>query len=521
MGETMKLIRLGCAVLVGALLTGCVDLTQPNPNERSTDTFWKTASDVQEGIVATYAGLTLDGVYARHLNLLYDGRSDTAHGLGANAGLNGVLRFQLLNYNGNGFSGGTWDDHYHTIFRANQVIVNTPNVDMDAALRDRTIGEAKFIRALMYYNLVVLYENVPLVLEPLQAEDRPEQATPEAVWAQIEKDLEDARAVLPPVTTYRASSSDLGRASWGAATALLGKAHLQQGEWAAAEGLFKEVIDSNQYSLLPNYTDLFNDSDENNVESVFEVQFVDPATAGTSGARGFDVPRLRGAQGPSFIENQPTPWYFCQFFADPATCMASPQNAGTRAGSYDPRLDATIFWDRPGGMLVFGREFRSRYGNRGANTIYWKKWAQYWQDTHDYDSPVNFTVIRFADVLLMYAEAAVETGNLQAAVNAVNRVRNRVSVKPIVMQSQADLRRAVEKEGLMELGWELQRWPYLVRHNLLPRTDAEKAVFVVHDRDFNGFDINTYGSTRPKSALLPIPLVEVNYNQNMHQNPGY
>src|SRR5690606_17802440 len=120
----MKLIRFGYALLTSALLAGCVDLTQPNPNERSTDTFWRTASDLEEGIIATYAGLTLDGTYGRHLNLLYDGRSDLAHGLGANGGLNGVLHFQLLNYNGNGFSSGAWDDHYHTIFRANQVIAS-------------------------------------------------------------------------------------------------------------------------------------------------------------------------------------------------------------------------------------------------------------------------------------------------------------------------------------------------------------------------------------------------------------
>lgn len=517
----MKLIRLGCAVMAGALLAGCVDLTQPNPNERTTDTFWKTASDANEGIIATYAGLTLDGTYARHLNLLYDGRSDLSHGLGANAGLNGVLRFQLLNYNGNGFSAGAWDDAYHTIFRANQVIANVPAIDMDPAQRDRIVAEAKFIRALMYYNLVVLYQNVPLVLEPLGASDRPSQVAPEVTWAQIEKDLEEARAVLPPVTTYRASATDLGRASWGAATALLGKAHLQQREWQDAASLLKEVIDSGQYSLLPNYGDLFDDRDENHVESVFEVQFVDPATAGTSGARGFDVPRLRGPRGPSFIENQPTPWYFCQFFPDPAKCLAAPQNAGTTAGTPDPRLEYTIFWNKPGGMTVFGRPFLSRYSKPGPTTLYWKKWSQYWQDTHDFDSPVNFTVIRFADVLLMYAEASVETGNLGAAKSAVDRVRARVGLAPISLGSQDAMRKAVEHEDLMELGWELQRWPYLVRHEMLPRTEAEKAQFVTHDRDYNGFDINTYGSTHPKSELLPIPLVEVNYNPNIQQNPGY
>lgn len=517
----MKLIRFGYALLTSALLAGCIDLTQPNPNERSTDTFWRTASDLEEGIIATYAGLTLDGTYGRHLNLLYDGRSDLAHGLGANGGLNGVLHFQLLNYNGNGFSSGAWDDHYHTIFRANQVIARAPGIDMDAAVRDRTIAEAKFIRALMYYNLLILYRNVPLVLEPLEASARPEQAPPEEVWAQIEADLQEARTVLPPVTEYRQGGANLGRATRGAATALQGMVHLQQQEWEEAAAILKEVIDSGEYSLLPEYGALFDDQDENHVESVFEVQFVDAATAGTSGARGFDVPRLRGPQGPSFIETQPTPWYFCQFFPDPEACLAAPQDAGTNAGAPDPRLDYTIFWNKPGGMIVFGREFLDRYPNPGPTTIYWKKWSQHWLDTHDFDSPVNFTVIRFAGVLLMYAEAAAEMGDLAAAKTAIDQVRERVGLDPVPLGTQEEMRAIVEKEQLLELGWEMARWPYLVRHDLLPRDEAEKQVLVARDRDFNGFDYNTFGAPHPKSELLPIPLVEVNYNPSIQQNPGY
>jgi hypothetical protein len=94
-------------------------------------------------------------------------------------------------------------------------------------------------------------------------------------------------------------------------------------------------------------------------------------------------------------------------------------------------------------------------------------------------------------------------------------VRARVDLPPVALGSQDAMRSAVEHEDLMELGWELQRWPYLVRHGMLPRTEAEKSQFVVHDPDFKGFDINTYGAT------LPIPLVEVNYNPNIQQNPGY
>jgi hypothetical protein len=172
-------------------------------------------------------------------------------------------------------------------------------------------------------------------------------------------------------------------------------------------------------------------------------------------------------------------------------------------------------------MVVFGREFLSRYRNPGPTTIYWKKWSQHWLDSHDYDSPVNFTVIRLADVLLMYAEASVETGNLTAAKAAIDRVRERVDLAPVALGDQTTMRSAVEKEYLLELGWELSRWPYLLRHDRMPENEAEKAEFVARDRDWAGFDFNTYGGTHPKSELLPIPLVEVNYNPNVRQNPGY
>lgn len=497
----MKLHRLGFSLLAGTALGGCVDLTQPNPNQRSTDTFWNTSADAVNGINAAYNGLTLDGTYGRNLVLVYEGRSDIAHGLGANATLNGLIRFSFIDYNAGAFNSSVWDDHYHTIYRANQVIQEVPEIQMEEKLRDRIVAEAKFIRALMYFNLITLYENVPLVLQPLDHTARPSQAPPAQVWAQIEEDLQEARAVLPRREDYAAA--DLGRATRGAASALLGKVHLQQRKWTEAARFLKEVIDSSEYMLLPNYADLFDDAHRNSAESVFEIQFADLSVSST-GARGNDVPRLYGVQGVSFIQLQPTPWYFRQFFADTAN--------GT--GPYDPRLDATMFWNRPGGMDVYGKPYLERWPRPNERNIYWKKYAEHWKTAQDWDAPVNFHVIRYADVLLMYAEALTELGQVTEAVPYVNQVRRRAGVDSIAAAAQAETRKLIERERLLELGWEHSRWLYLRRHGLLPANQAEIDAFVARDGEFSTF-------VPGKSELLPIPLVEVNFNPNIEQNPGY
>src|SRR3979411_3023675 len=161
--------------------------------------------------------------------------------------------------------------HYWTIYRANQVTEFVPAIAMDATLRDRIVVEAKFLRALMYFNLVNLYGGVPVITKPPVPTDRPATSTVAEVYAQIEKDLTEAAAVLP--TSY--SGADVGRATKGAALAMLGKAQLQQKKWAIAATTLAQVVAMPQYNLMPNYADNFTDAFENNQESVFEVQFGD------------------------------------------------------------------------------------------------------------------------------------------------------------------------------------------------------------------------------------------------------
>src|SRR5207249_2361660 len=221
-----------------------------DPNEPSTDTFWQTPAQAVAGMNAVYNALDNNGTYGRWLVFATDLRSDIGMIKSPWTDLSNFTKFTFTSYDFE-VNREIWQHHYEAIFPANQVIARVPGIRMDAALRDRIVGEAKFIRALMYFNLVTLYGNVPLTTTPPTPTDRPATASPAEVWGQIERDLTDARAALPQ--SY--SGADVGRATWGAATALLGKTQMQQGKWSAAAATLQEVIASGLYDLMPNSAD--------------------------------------------------------------------------------------------------------------------------------------------------------------------------------------------------------------------------------------------------------------------------
>ncbi|HEX2094247.1 MAG TPA: RagB/SusD family nutrient uptake outer membrane protein [Longimicrobiaceae bacterium] len=480
-------------LLLGALLAGCADLDLTDPNQRTAETFWQTEQDAVQGVNAAYRGLQENGTYGRWLQFAYDTRSDIGFSRSPWGDLANFTKSVLGSYDFE-VNREIWQHHYQTIFRANQVIANVPNIQMNTAMRDRIVAEAKFIRALMYFNLVSLYGNVPLVLQPPAPTDRPNQATPDQVWTQIERDLNEARTALPP--SY--SGADVGRATRGAATALLGRAHLQQREWAQAAQLFSEVVGG--YSLLPNYGDNFIVSNDNNAESIFEVQFGGPEVL-AAGSRGQNIIKMIGPCGVGFCDSEPTQWYFDQLNQEKTT-----------TGQPDPRLDATLFYNRPGGMDVYGTPFAARYANRLGDR-FWKKYGEHYKTDQDWDNPINVKVMRLGGILLNQAEALNESGNTSAAYAPVNRVRARAGLAPLPAGlNQAQMRDRIAREILAELGLENERFLYLKRQGWL--TDpARIAQLRTHDPDFSVFE--------PHRALLPIPSTETNLNPNVQQNPGW
>lgn len=488
----MRLYRALTPLLLVAA-AGCNDLDVTNPNQRTTDTFYRNAADARLAINATYHGLQELGAFGRWLVFADDVRSDIATSRSPWPELANFTKSVLASYDFE-VNIHLYQHNYWTIFAANQVIANVPAVEMDATERARIVAEAKFVRALSYYNLVTLFGNVPLITEPLVATDRPAAATPEAIWAQIETDLTEAQADLP--AAY--AGEDVGRATQGAALALLGKAHLQQREWADAAARFATVVNSGRYALVPAYGDNFREATDNNPESIFEVQFTDQ-NALSEGSAGYSFPKLAGPCGPAFCDANPTRWYFDQFFRE-------------NPAQPDPRLNATIFWNRPGGMDVFGRPFAERYPDR-LNDLFLKKYTQHYTTGDEFfDNPINFKVMRLGGILLLYAEALNEAGQPGEARAPLNMVRARVGLAPRPAADQAQMRDWIEHEQLMELGFEAERLRFLQRQGRL--TAANLPTLIAHDPDFNVYNVATNG-------LLPIPNAEVDLNPNVPQNPGW
>lgn len=495
----MKKHLLVPSLLLAAAAAGCTDLDVTNPNQQTTDTFWQREVDAVQGVNATYNGLQLRGTFQRWLAFAFDTRSDLGQSRSPWPELSQFNKFTLGSYD---FEVNTeiYGHHYQTIYRANQVIAYTPAITMDAALKARLIGEAKFIRGLMYFNLAVLYGSVPLVLEPSTADQRTPSAANAAVWAQVEKDFSEARAVLP--ASY--GGVDLGRATQGAATAMLGKALLQQRKWNDAALMFAQVIGSGRYQLVADFGNNFRVEGDNNAESIFEVQFGGPAQL-PSGTVGHNIPRLIGPCNVGFCDAQPTAWYVAQF-----------DKERTVAGAVDPRKDATIFYNKPGGMDVFGEPFATRYregrfGLPADSTFFWKKYTEHYLREQDWDAAINIKVARLGGILLLHAEALTEAGRPGDALPFLNQVRARAGLAPVAGGlSQADMRARIANEQVLELGLEMERYLYLARHNLLGSAEVRS-----HDPDeFRFFVAN-------KSELLPIPTTEIAQNPNVKQNPGY
>ncbi|PSR55378.1 RagB/SusD family nutrient uptake outer membrane protein [Adhaeribacter arboris] len=486
-----------------------------NPNQPTVEVFWKTADDAQQGVNAVYSTLHR-GAISRWLPFYYIIRSDEGRSQSpATDIVNNMDQFRITDYNFWG-SYDIWRDSYIGVFRANQVIANVPAIQMDEAQKQRVISEAKFLRGLFYFHLVTLWGNVPLMLEPSTTTDKP-ATTPQAqVWAQIEKDLSEAATVLPAKYT---NPDDLGRATKGAAYALLAKAYLQQRKYNEALTPLQWLVTgegSSLYSLMPDYRENFIITTENNAESVFEWQFqrnptenhdddtdprADNLNYGTSIAQFFAPPGIGWSDG------EAQRWVVHQFLKEP-----------TEDGGRDPRLAATFLYDStdvrgPNFTQIYGETFAKRYGTDNGQRVWFRKFLNdHWKNEEGYNSPNNWRYIRYADVLLMYAEALNATGSTAQAYPYVDRVRQRAGLAPLSTAlpnlNQDQFLAQLKQERLLELAGEGHRWNDLTRWGDLGPELAQR------DPAFSTF-------VKGKNELLPIPQQETDINPNLNQNPNY
>lgn len=473
------------------------------------DDFYRNETEAYSGLVAAYDKV---GKFAGSMEtaplLFLNSASDDFYAGGGNSGDQPGLQV-ASNYtvSASNIPPSIWANYYQGVFRCNVMIQKLPAVPMDAAKKARFMAEVKALRAYYYFDIVRMFKNVPLILAPLSKAEVPNvmQAAPSAVYAQIEKDLQESINDLPMTLP----TNELGRLTKGAATALLGKVYLYDNKKSEAAVELAKVngtpggTSSFGYKLMPAFADLWNHKNKFNSESIFEIAYSDKSNADwgnfeTGNDEGNVAAQLMGmrdysrkAKGltallPDYING----WGFMVVTKELQLALKG-----------DPRYASTIFDagaargtgnDDPNGLITY----TDSYNETGYHFI---KYAAVNADITAANPFLNFAIntyiIRLADTYLLEAEALGGTGpRAQALLDAV---RARVGLAPVPVSIAAIL-----AERRLELAGEGHRWYDLVR-------TGEAATKLA----FKGF-------VAGKNEAFPLPYSEFN-NTKMVQNPGY
>ncbi|TWR23901.1 RagB/SusD family nutrient uptake outer membrane protein [Mucilaginibacter achroorhodeus] len=459
----------------------------PAQNQAATQ-FFKTQDDATKAVNAMYANLhEWNNIAFAPIAIESMGSDDVEKGSSASDAtfFNNYRNFTVTADEGQ--LGGFWTGQYQTINFANQILTNVPGITMDENLKNRYLAEAKFIRAYAYFRLVRAFGDVPLrITLPKDASEYNLPRTPkDQVWAQIEKDLTEAAAVLPQ--SYAAV--DIGHATKGAALTLHAKAALYQKKWADVVTYTTQVMGMG-YSLFPNYEQMFRTTHKNNQESIFEVQnLLIPNNPAASNSQYSQVQGVRGSVGGGWGFNVPS--------AD----LASSYEAG------DPRRDATIIFR--GETTPEGDVIPAQGDNPMYNQKSYVPFSLYVSGFNE-GAQQNKIVLRYADVLLMNAEANNELGNPSAALVQLEQVRararagNNAILPPVTTLDQTALRAAIYKERRSEFAMEFERYFDVIRQG----------------RGAQVFGVR--GWTAGKNEVWPIPQTEIDISGGtLTQNPGY
>jgi len=452
--------------------------------------FWKTQADATSAINAMYADLhNWNDIAFAPIAIESMGSDDVTKGsIPIDASfMNEYRTFTVTS--GEGQLDGFWGGMYANINFANQIIDNIPAITMDESLKARYIAEAKFIRAYDYFRLVRAFGNITLRLHPPKSitEFNMGQVPPAQVWAQIETDLTDAASVLP--TTYAAA--DIGHASKGAALALHAKVALYQKKWTDVINYTNQVTALGVYSLFPNFEKMFRTQNKNNSESIFEIQnqlIPNNPAASNSQYSQVQMPRVTVAAGG---------WGF----NDPS------QNLIDAFESGDPRLAATVIvtgTTTPEGDLIDASAPNPYYNMKS-----YVPFAEY-VSGYNQGAQQDKIVLRYADVLLMNAEANNEAGNSTEALAALEQVRararqgNNAILPPVTTTDQGALRIAIQHERRVELAMEFERHFDIIRWGLGSQI------------------LGTQGFQAGINEVWPIPQNEIDLSGGLlKQNPGY
>ncbi len=374
-----------------------------------------------------------------------------------------------------------WKLNYQGITQCNTVLEKVPDIQMDATLKNRILGEATFLRAYYYFQLAQVFGDVPLLIKITPPDELKVPKTPRAeVFRQVIADCDFAAGVLP--STY--TGDDVGRATRGAALALAAKTALYEKNWDLVLSYVSQVKSLGVYSLMPDYQDNFRENTQNNAESVWEIQHTNlELGVGNSLNQWWASKKFNGGYG------------FCEVTQEYVDAFEPG----------DPRRRFTLAMNNED---YFGLIYKPSYSSTHYSP---RKYLQPDSTaTQKADGDINYTAIRYAEVLLWEAEAHAELGHLNEAAAALEPVRARAraqaadpatALPPIAVTDQADMIDAVRHERQVELGFEMHRFFDLVRWGIA----ADK---------LPGFQLG-------KHEVFPLPQTELDLNPKLVQNEGY
>ncbi len=573
----MKMKRMLLPLLAAAslLAVSCESLDYTPGNQMSDATFWKTEVHARQAAIGLYAAMKEPWCFG--MEFTFEMCGDLADGTSPWADVSRGTSFA----SGSGGVQNHWQYLYELVHRCNTVMRGVAGMDISPETISRVTGEARFLRAMAYFRMLQCWGGVPYYDETCDINkefatlDNP-RVTADELRGRILDDLGAAIASLP----VRWDAADLGRATRGAAYALRGKVYLFAGMWDEARADFEEIVnDLNAdygYSLHPDYGDLFRlYNGRHSDEMIFSIQSLDGNVAGYALdivsyfgnkstmrliASNRIVPSVTLADMYEYPDGTP----FCWDDVFPGYDAASPQERrrllsvaidqgstrvtdlldcdttrvmdayrnrdprlclniitpyshylGTDAGSV-PRDKQFVFADpTAGGAPMEAMAFMRN--SEGWNSYFWRKWIPtgnldgYWGEYTR--TPYEFPLIRLADVLLMLAEAYNETGRQDLAVAEINKVRARAGMPDIPEGDHDETARRIRRERAFELAGEGQRYWDLRRWGLLEAS-------VKDARDIFG-DLMYTRTYQPRHELWPIPLVEMDRNPNLTQNPGW
>lgn len=448
--------------------TACSDdFTDLAPvSNRNEANFYNSADDFVFGINSSYRGIQSTDVYGRAYWTMFEMRGDNTDqgpdltGLASQFTVINTFTEDALNEQ----VGAAWKGSYNVIANSNVILSRIEAIEMDSSLKKRIIGEALFLRSLMFYHLAVAYGNIPLQLTPYIPGEQLTQVNATVVYDQLVTDLKQAEDNLPK--SYGAS--DLGRATKGAAATLLAKVYLTIGQKGEAETVLRRIKDTYNYTLLTDYSNLWGQANENNAESIFEVQYLSGGIGQGSAFTNDFSPSVFLQNGQGFGKNRPT---------------LSMQNAYEPNDKRFAASMGTSYIDASGDVVV-------------ANYV--KKYFS--NPPKENDSDINFVVFRYADVLLMLAEAI---GESPESYGFINQVRDRAGLPNINAATSGTFKDKLLHERQVELAFENHRWADLKRFGVAKQMVNSAEPFI---------------SQSAVRELFFIPQREMDINKNFTQN---